>query len=298
MGQPKTIFLTGGNGFIGRNIIEQLGGTYTIYAPSRSELDLLDSNAVYTYLQKYPVDIVIHAANIGGKRNSTDTGDWEEKNMAMFQHIIAAKEFFSRMIMLGSGAEYDKSKAISLVSEEDFGTSVPKDGYGKCKWDISNFAEQVDYITHLRLFAMFGPYEDYRVRCISNNICRAIYNIPLRVNQNVYFDYTYIDDLVRIIDWFLQQETVLYKHYNICSNRQVDLVSLAQLIQKFSKNEVEIQVAKPGFGNEYTGNNDRLLAELGDFQFTPIEEAIRLLYTWYEQRKPTIDKESLFFDGR
>ena len=41
----KNILITGGSGFIGKNLREQLQGKYNIYAPSHSELELLDYDA-------------------------------------------------------------------------------------------------------------------------------------------------------------------------------------------------------------------------------------------------------------
>lgn len=40
----KKILVTGANGFIGRNIIEQLGEQYQVLPISREDVDLLDQN--------------------------------------------------------------------------------------------------------------------------------------------------------------------------------------------------------------------------------------------------------------
>lgn len=56
------IFITGGTGFIGRNLKEQLGDKYKIYAPSHQELELLDERKVSDYLKKHHFDVVIHCA--------------------------------------------------------------------------------------------------------------------------------------------------------------------------------------------------------------------------------------------
>ena len=43
------ILITGGNGFIGRNLIEELSNDYDVFSPSSKDLDLLDSNAIELY---------------------------------------------------------------------------------------------------------------------------------------------------------------------------------------------------------------------------------------------------------
>src|SRR3989344_2249920 len=194
------IFLTGGNGFIGRNIKEQLGSKYEIVAPTHAELDLTDSDAVYNFLEKNPVDIVIHAANIGGTRKQQHVFGITHVNLKMFFNLVRAKPFFTRMITLGSGAEYDKQYPLVKVPENDFDKHVPNDEYGLYKYVCASYAAKVDYITHLRLFAVFGKYEDYEIRFISNAICRALLRAPVTIRQNVMFDYLFIEDFVRILE--------------------------------------------------------------------------------------------------
>ena len=62
------ILLTGGGGMVGRNFLEHPAlGAFEVLAPRSSELDLLDYNAVLTYLREHAPDMVIHAAGkVGG----------------------------------------------------------------------------------------------------------------------------------------------------------------------------------------------------------------------------------------
>lgn len=47
----KKILLTGGSGFIGRNILPLLREKYCVVSPSRKELNLLEEAAVVEYLK-------------------------------------------------------------------------------------------------------------------------------------------------------------------------------------------------------------------------------------------------------
>lgn len=53
----QKILLTGGNGFIGKNLYEILSKEYRIYKPNRKELNLLDSENVQEYLKK--IDLIL-----------------------------------------------------------------------------------------------------------------------------------------------------------------------------------------------------------------------------------------------
>ena len=165
-----SILLTGSTGFIGRNIHEQLRDTYLFHIPSHKDLDLTDLNSVNTYFSSHPIDVVIHCASLGGRRNSLYIPDSVEKNLRMFFNIVRQKHFFKKMIYLGSGAEYDKNRQMSKVKESQFGDNIPQDQYGFYKYFCSRYAAYDPQIINLRLFGVFGKYEDYTTRFISNNI--------------------------------------------------------------------------------------------------------------------------------
>ena len=86
------ILLTGGSGFIGKNIVEQLGKNIFL-VPSHNELDLLDAIAVEKYLKVHPVDVVIHAANLGGNRAEVDVPNVLERNLRIFNLVRNAQYF-------------------------------------------------------------------------------------------------------------------------------------------------------------------------------------------------------------
>ena len=67
-----SVFVTGGSGFIGRNLVEALGDEYDILAPSHAELELLDEEAVATYLNRHRVEVVVHCAVRPGHRAARD----------------------------------------------------------------------------------------------------------------------------------------------------------------------------------------------------------------------------------
>ncbi|MDO8584863.1 MAG: NAD(P)-dependent oxidoreductase [bacterium] len=289
------IFLTGGAGFIGKNIIEQLGKVHEIIAPTREELDLTNSEAVFTFLKKHPVDVVIHAANIGGTRKQQHVFGITHTNLKMFFNIIRAKPFFKRMITLGSGAEYGKQHPIMNVNENNFSTHVPDDEYGLYKYVCAEYASKVDYITHVRLFGVFGKYEDIQIRFISNAICKALSGMPITIRQNVVFDYIFVDDLVRILDAFVRRKPKEI-FFNTGRGEGVDLRTIAKKVIHEVGTKVPVLVQTPGRAKEYTCSTARLKKTLTHFSYTPLDIAIAKLVAYYQTILPTIDRELLTRD--
>ena len=64
------ILITGGSGFIGKNLCEYLQEKNDLIVPTHDELDLLDDTTVQVYLRNNPVDVIIHAAGKPGHRNA------------------------------------------------------------------------------------------------------------------------------------------------------------------------------------------------------------------------------------
>lgn len=290
--KSNNIFLTGGNGFIGKNIIEQLGKKYIIFSPSHSELDLQDKEKVEEFFKTHIIDVVIHAANVGGNRKDQFIPNMLMTNLKIFFNLARCNKYFKKMIFFGSGAEYDKRYSIVGIKESDFGENIPIDEYGLYKYTCSEYIQKNSNIINLRLFGVFGKYEDYGIRFISQAICRNLFDFPIIVNKNVYFDYLYINDLVRIIDYFVRHKAH-YQVYNVGFGKKIDLVTIAKIVNKISKKPVEIIIKNKDLQNEYTCDTTRLRKEIGKFEFTKIEDAIKELYEWYEGNKLQVDKRLL-----
>lgn len=287
------IFITGANGFIGKNLKELWSGKYDVCCPSSRELNLLNAELVWDYIQKGGFDIVIHAANTNLKRHNTLAGQSDlNDNLQMFFNLERCKDYYGKMYYLGSGAEYDMQHYIPCMKEEYFGTYIPKDSYGFSKYVMSRMCEQDNNIYDLRLFGVFGKYEEWERRFISNAICRVLKGMPITINQNVYFDYLWVEDLCNIMEWFITNDPK-YKHYNVCRGSKIDLYSLACMVRDILSVDCEIIVKESGWKPEYTGNNTRLMSEMGTYQFLGFEEAISRLCDYYKANLHVIDADKL-----
>jgi len=289
------IFVTGGTGFIGRNLVEQLSKKYEIHAPHSKTLDLLDEDKVSEYIKTHKFDVVIHAATWNATRNSPkDLTKVLPHNLRIFFNLARCDKYFGKMIYFGSGAEYDRRHLIPKMKEDYFDTHVPIGDYGFSKYIMAKHAEKSHNFYNLRLFGVFGKYEDWEIRFISNTCCKVVWDLPITIKQNVYFDYLYIDDLVKIADWFITNEPKK-NVYNVCTGKTYDLLTLAKIILNTDEKNLEIVINKSGLGKEYSGDNSQLLREIG-YTFREINDCIKELYLWYFNNKDIIRKNYLLID--
>lgn len=289
------VLLTGGSGFIGRNLVAQWADRHELAAPSRAELDLLDAAAVRSYLDRGRFDVVVHAATERSNRAVAAGPEWLERNCRLFFNLARNPQSFGRMLFLSSGAVYDRERLPPLAGEEEFDALVPASDYGFSKYLCAKSIREDGPVYELRLFAVYGPYEDWRVRFLSNACCRALWDLPVVIRRNVFFDYLDVYDLGRILKCFFTGD-FRHRQYNVCTSCPVDLKTLAAEIIAASGKPLAVIVRQEGLASEYSGSNRRLLAEIPHFQFRERQDSIARLYQWYAARKAEIDPELLRFD--
>lgn len=271
----KRVLLTGGSGFIGRNVKKYLETVCELYTPKRQELDLLNEEAVRGYLQKHQIDIVIHSANPNPVKNKLDRAEnMFEDSIRVFMNLYHAEDCYERMYTLGSGAEYDKSQDIILIKEEQVGRAIPKDSYGLAKYTINQLIERSDKQCNLRIFACYGP-TDHESKFITHVIHCCMQNKDITIRQNCYFDYMHVHDLAKILEYFIYHKP-RYQVYNVCTGIRYTLEEIAGMVRKQMHTHNEIIILNPGWNKEYTGSNERLLAELKDYQFMSLEDGIQM----------------------
>lgn len=296
--QQVKILLTGGSGFVGRNIKEYLANKgFDVHAPASSELDCLNEAEVVQCLKHGNYDIVLHFAVYGdGIDKKKDGTKILEYNLRMFQNFYVHSDLYGRMIYTGSGAEYDKRCPIVSVSEEELkARSIPIDQYGLMKRTVNSMIESSSNIYNLRLFGIFGKYEYWQTKYISNLCCKSLKGLPLTLRKNCYFDYLWIDDFCRLLELFIQLKNPKYHVYNAVSGKKVSLYELAVIVNEIAEEKRDIFVCTEGWANEYTADNKRIREELPGWEATDIHETVLELYGWYREHIGEISTYSLIY---
>lgn len=288
----KKILITGAGpkSFVGRNLKEALAGKYEVFAPPHSELELLDYQALERYVLENGIEAIVHAAVHVPMFNGAEKEFYND--MQMFLNIEKISHRVEKVLYFGSGAEFDKRYDITMVREEDFGKTIPVSEYGMAKYTMNLLARRSENIYNLRLFGIFGKYELWDIKFLSNLCCKAAFDLPLTIRKECSFDFFYIEDLPPVIEWFLEH-TPRYHDYNICQGQPYPLTRLAGMVLKAAGKTLPVTVLEQGRNLDYTASNERLRSEYENMRLTCTQDALEQLYRYYEAHKAQIDYERL-----
>lgn len=271
------ILITGGQGYLARNLkplFEQAG--YEVLTPSRTELDMLNLDAVAAFIKQHAPNAIIHAATKGGKRTKQDTfDDVYIPNVQMFENLYQA--IYDKpidVILLGSGAEFDRRRFITDARECDVFNCWPVDPYGLSKNIITRRAlSDFERMWVLRLFGCFN-HDEEPTRFIRASIENLKRGEPIQVHQNRIMDFFYLDDVFLVIDHILKKGGP--RNINLGYHHKYDLLNIASLIHKHTKRfESNITLKELGEGSDYFGNVETLYKLPIAPKLLGLEEGIR-----------------------
>jgi GDP-L-fucose synthase len=292
----KKILLTGSEGFVGRNLQEALSrrDDFELCAPRQSEINLTDSNDVAKCIEAFQPDLIIHSAtsNTVGKGYDNDVC---EQNLRMFFNLLRYRPPGSLIYTLCSGSSYNRDSWIPKMPEDYLGTHIPTDSQGFSKFVIASYASHLVDVVTLRIFGIFGKYEDYRYKFISNTIAKRLAGLEVALFRDAVYDYLDVADFCEIVEQLVDRN-VRSGEFNVTPDDSIKLSQAIEAVDRCLGISRGYQVITPGQGKPYTGCNKKLRAVLKDFQFSPIDVSVQRLVSHYIQNRHEIDAEALKTD--
>ncbi|MCK9459615.1 MAG: NAD-dependent epimerase/dehydratase family protein [Proteobacteria bacterium] len=247
------VLITGGCGFIARNLCSYLSYDHLVYAEGRQTLNLLDKSQCINFSENHHIDTIIHAA-IEDKQKGWPHGHSAStfyNNISMFENAITYIPH-KLFINIASGAEFDKEQEIVCAKEEEIYKKFPRDFYGSAKNIIAKRLKNNGI--NLRLFNCFGFGEAPRSLVI-NAITKAEKNEPIHLLDK-WMDFFYIGDLCRVVNHLLTKSKIKSSDINCVYSQKHKLVDVVKIVQKTIGKENEIKITE--YSPSYTGNGDKL----------------------------------------
>jgi GDP-4-dehydro-6-deoxy-D-mannose reductase len=303
MKQPR-IMITGAGGFLGGALaewIEENQKTAEIFKVSRRadskrairSCDLNQTKKLSQIISRFKPDIIFHAA--GGR--GVDEQDLFRKNVqstfSLFQAIAQSSSLSSRVVLLGSAAEYGiPSQRMKLISE-DF-KPKPKTSYGLAKLTQTTlgqfYSRQGIDVICTRIFNVSG--RRMRPDLSLGNFAFQISSIEKGKQKPVIKtgslegkrDFLDVDDICSAL-WAVARRGKTGELYNICSSKPSRVRDLLEKMVSFStvKNIVINEGAKTSGSFDAIGDN-RKLRVLGWKIKVSLERSLRETLDYYRQQ--------------
>ena len=235
----KKILITGADGFIGKNVIEQFDSKYKFVKITRSsKYDILDLNS---FIDIDSVDIVLHLAAKTfvpeSFKNPYEFYDFNIKSTLNIAEFCRIKNV-SRVIYLNSYT-YGTPNYLPIDEEHKISLHSP---YNKSKYLseelLLNYLDSVSNVVSLRLFNIFGKYQGEHF--LIPTIIKQLSGNKIEVkNLKPKRDYLYVKDLILLIEKIIETNSIS-GIFNVGSGKSYSVSEIVNTILKVSKKELKI----------------------------------------------------------
>lgn len=246
------ILLTGGKGFVGNFLLQNLSEKYEILAPTRQELNLLDLDSVNAWFNSNKVDAVIHCALTGREVLFSTDPVYLSDGLLMFRNLWLQKNNFKMFINMGTIYEMSLEKDNSFITEDEFLKHLPKTSYGYAKNLIARTIRETPDFYNLRLFGVFHETESEK------RFFKKVQHLDkIIIDNDLYLDYIYLPDILPMISCILDGNAQ-DRDINMVYPNKYRLSELAYYLcdqLNLDKNKI---IIKGHNGLNLTGNSEKL----------------------------------------
>ena len=240
----KKVFLTGGTGQLGKEIINILKDEYLIYAPKKEEIDLENFEKIYDYLKNINPDIII----LSGAYTDVDKAE-EEKEKVYKINFLSTKEFVKYafcydkiLIFISTDYVFDGKKEI--YSEDDIPN--PINFYGETK-----YLSEKEIILNLKKYFIIRTswlYGEGKKNFVYKFLKKCEEEKIIKVVKDRYGSPTYAKDLAQGIKEILKSEN--YGIYHIVNTGRVSRFEFAKEILNIMKMNIKIEPVPSSYFKE------------------------------------------------
>ncbi|MCF7916968.1 MAG: GDP-L-fucose synthase [Candidatus Omnitrophica bacterium] len=303
----KNITVTGGNGFLGSYVLEELqkNNCNNIFVPAQKKYNLTDLDAVRKMYKDGDPDIVIHlAAKVGGiGANRQKPGEFFYDNAIMGLQLIeeARKRGIAKFVNLGTICCYPKFTPVPF-KEENLWDGYPEETnapYGLAKKMLlvqsQSYRDQYDFNSiYLMPVNLYGPRDNFDPQ--SSHVIPALIKKCIDAkeqgkNEIVIWgsgtptrEFLYAEDaakgIIAATKKYNKSEPV-----NLGAGFEISIKDLVDLIVRLTgfTGKITWDKSKPDGQPRRKLNTDRAYQEFGFKAKVPFEEGLKKTIDWYKR---------------
>ena len=317
----KTYLITGGAGFIGSSLADDLleknnrvvviDNFCDFYDPQIKENniknalkkenyklyrgDIRDKYLLNKIFNENNIDIVVHLAAMAGVRPSIENPVlYQEVNCLGTQNILECmkEKRIMNLVMASSSSVYGNSKTVTFKESDIVDFAISPYAATKKANEVMTHVYHKLYnmnVIMLRFFTVYGPRQ--RPDLAINKFTRLMLEgkkIPMFGDGSTSRDYTYIGDIVdgieRSVNYCLNNSNV-YEILNLCNSSPVSLKEMINIIGKCLNvvPDIEELPMQPGDVDRTFACIDKAKDMIGYNPQTPFEEGIKKFVKWYRR---------------
>jgi nucleoside-diphosphate-sugar epimerase len=295
------ILLTGATGFIGKNILSSsLFHFHNFFCvvkdTSRIEflrllhpkIDFITPSEIsYTSKYKEKIDIVLHLSAYGVNSIDNDIEEMISTNIIFSSKVFSYSKNSGCFLFInfGSAFEYGKHDSILPITEKTF--PQPETLYASSKLSNHFILNTLSRNSNVKLvtfrpFSLYGPFEG-KNRLLPTLLNAGFNSVHTKLTYGEQVrDYMFINDLIKILYKTIENHDLVKDEIiNICTGKPVSLKNF--ILTTIKVNNFNSSIFHFG-GIEYRknesmsfiGSNKVLLSLFPDFEFTDLEEGLKL----------------------
>lgn len=305
----RRVLLTGSGGFLGRVLRQRLESTgcAALYAPRRSELDLLDPDRTRQYLEKMRPHVVLHAAGVVGGigANRDHPGRFFYDNAAMGLHLIeeSRKSGVEKFVCIGTVCGYPKTARVPF-REDEMWDGYPEEtnaAYGLAKKmllvQLQAYRQEYGFDgIFLVPTNLYGPGDNFdpetshavpaMIRKFMDAVERGKSEVVLWGDGSPTRDLLYVDDaadgIVKATEGWNQPDPV-----NLGTGEEVSIRDIATRIVGLTgfRGKVAWDASRPNGQPRRSVDSSAAREAFGFIARTTLDEGLRRTVEWYREHR-------------